>query len=211
MQWQPENDVGMCDPEARQLREEGAWWTLKSLGKIINKIDSLEMKMHKMSVSDEKGKEPPYKPQMAPPRQRRGDRFSGTSRNPKPTLTTSSRGPSGFRKNNGRQQGNFQSGSSRGSYRGRFQRNGFRGRGRFDKSPNVSRPRVASKTVSRDATRCYYCKEPGHISRFCDRCEEDEHRLKRGSNNMMANIDSQFETDEGYEIMMICMMNKWSI
>ena len=25
MQWQPENDVGMCDPEARQLREEGAW------------------------------------------------------------------------------------------------------------------------------------------------------------------------------------------
>ena len=48
----------------------------------------------------------------------------------------------------------------------RFQRNGssFRGRGRFDKSPNVSRPRVASKTVSRDATRCYYCKEPGHIS-----------------------------------------------
>ena len=36
--------------------------------------------------------------------------------------------------------------------------------GRFDKSPNVSRPRVTSKTVSRDATRCYYCKEPGHIS-----------------------------------------------
>ena len=30
MQWQPENDVGMCDPEARQLREEGAWWTPKS-------------------------------------------------------------------------------------------------------------------------------------------------------------------------------------
>ena len=27
MQWQPENDVGMCDPEARQLREEGAQWT----------------------------------------------------------------------------------------------------------------------------------------------------------------------------------------
>ena len=59
------------------------------------------------------------------------------------------------------------------------------------KVPNVSRPRVTSKTVSRDATRCYYCKEPGHISRFCDRCEEDERRLKRGSSNMMANIDSQ--------------------
>ena len=57
----------------------------------------------------------------------------------------------------------------------------------------------ASRTVSRDATRCYYCKEPGHISRFCERREDDENRLKRGSSNMMANIDSHFETDEGYE------------
>ena len=44
MQWQPENDVGMCDPDARQLREEGAWQTPKSLGKIINKIYNLELK-----------------------------------------------------------------------------------------------------------------------------------------------------------------------
>ena len=68
MQWQPENDVGMCDPEARQLGEEGARWTSKFLGKIINKIDSLELKMCKMSTSDDKGREPPYKPQVAPPR-----------------------------------------------------------------------------------------------------------------------------------------------
>ena len=71
--------------------------------------------------------------------------------------------------------------------------------GRFDKSQNVSRPRVASRTVSRDATRCYYCKEPGHISQFCERGKDDENRLKRGSSNMMANVDSRFETDEGYE------------
>ena len=74
-----------------------------------------------------------------------------------------------------------------------------RGRGRFDKSPNVSRPRVTSRTVSRDATRCYYCKEPGHISRFCERREDNENRLKRGSSNMMANIGSQFKTVEAYE------------
>ena len=74
-----------------------------------------------------------------------------------------------------------------------------RGRGRFDKSPNVSRPRVTSRTVSRDATRYYYCKEPGHILRFSEKREDDENRLKRGSNNLMANIDSRFETDEGYE------------
>ena len=66
------------------------------------------------------------------------------------------------------------------------------------KSPNVNRPRVTSRTVSRDGTRCYYCKEPGHISRICERREEYENRLKRGSSNMMANIDSHFETDEGH-------------
>ena len=48
MQWQPENDVGMSDADARQPRE-GAQWTLKFLGKIINKIDSLELKMRKMT------------------------------------------------------------------------------------------------------------------------------------------------------------------
>ena len=40
MQWQPENDVRMCDPDVRQLQEEGAWWTPKYLGKIINKIEA---------------------------------------------------------------------------------------------------------------------------------------------------------------------------
>ena len=68
-----------------------------------------------------------------------------------------------------------------------------RGRGQSDKSPNVSRPRVASRTNSRDSTRCFYCKELGHISKFCPRRQEDEERLTRGTTNMMANIDTQFE------------------
>ena len=78
------------------------------------------MKMRKMAISDEKGKEPPYKPQVAPPRCRAGGKFRGSSRNQKPTLTTSSRGPSGFSRNNGKSQGNFQSNSSRGTFRGDF-------------------------------------------------------------------------------------------
>ena len=112
MQWQPENDVGMCDSEVRQLREEG-WQTPKSLGKIINKIDNLELKMRKMSISDEKGKETPYKPQVAPPRCRGSNRFRGTVRNPKAALTYSNRGNNGFKRSNGRPQSNFQSSSSR--------------------------------------------------------------------------------------------------
>ena len=48
MQWQPENDVGMCDPDVQHLYgEEGVRWTPKSLGKNINKIDNLELKMQK--------------------------------------------------------------------------------------------------------------------------------------------------------------------
>ena len=86
MQWQPENDVGMCDPDARQLQEEEAWQTPKSLGKIIYEIDSLELKMCKMFTSDDKGREPPYKPQVAPPRHRGGNIFRGTSRNPYPLV-----------------------------------------------------------------------------------------------------------------------------
>ena len=46
-----------------------------------------------MSTSDDKGREPPYKAQVAPPRCRGGNRFRGTGRNPKPALSYSSRGP----------------------------------------------------------------------------------------------------------------------
>ena len=60
MQWQPENDMGMCDPDVQHLRgEEGVQRTPKSIGKIINKIDNLELKMHKMITSDDRGREPP--------------------------------------------------------------------------------------------------------------------------------------------------------
>ena len=73
VQWQPENDVGMCNADTSNMHgEEGTWQTPKSLGKIINKIENLEFKMHKMSTSEERGHEPPYKPQVALPRWRGG-------------------------------------------------------------------------------------------------------------------------------------------
>ena len=74
------DDVGVCDTKAWSLQEEGAWWTLKSIGKIINKIDNLELKMRKMTTSDDRSREPPYKPQVAPPRHRGGTRFRGMAK-----------------------------------------------------------------------------------------------------------------------------------
>ena len=44
-----------------------------------------------------------------------------------------------------------------------------RERGRFDKSQNVRRPRVASKTVDKDKMRCHYCNEYGHFIRECSK------------------------------------------
>ena len=99
MQWQPENDVGMCDPDVQHLcGEEGVQQTPKSIGKIINKIDNLELKMRKMTTSEDRGQEPLYKPQVAPPRCRGGGtRFRGAVRNPKPALSYSNRGNNGFK------------------------------------------------------------------------------------------------------------------
>ena len=75
------------------------------------------------------------------------------------------------------------------------------GRGRLDKSPNVSRPQVINRTVSRDSTRCFYCKEPGRIARFCVTRQEEKNSLKGSATNMMANIDTEFENNayENYE------------
>ena len=61
---------------------------------------------------------------------------------------------------------NGKSFGSKGQNNGNFggnQRN--RGRGRFDTSPNVRRPRVASKTIDKDKGRCFYCNEYGHFIR----------------------------------------------
>ena len=84
------NDVGMCDSSVHSMStssEGGSWRNLKSIGKIMNKIDDLEFKMHKMATSEE----PPYKPQVAPPRCRGGGSQSrGATRNLKQPQSYSS-------------------------------------------------------------------------------------------------------------------------
>ena len=72
-------------------------------------------------------------------------------------------------------------GQSRGNFRGNIRGKG-RGRGRFDKSPNVRRPRVSSKTVDKDKMRCHYCNEYGHLIRECSKKNRDEN--KTGHFNM---------------------------
>ena len=96
----------------------------------------------------------------------------------KPTVTPQGRGKRrgrGGRGGRGRGQ-NFQqrneykqNGQNRGqSFKGGWQprgRGGRGGRGSFDKSPNIRKPRVASKTPNQN--RCFNCNEPGHFYREC--------------------------------------------
>ena len=60
--------------------------------------------MCKMTTTDDRGREPPYKPQVAPPRHRGGNRFRGMARNPKPAVgySNGTRGTNAFKRNNGR-------------------------------------------------------------------------------------------------------------
>ena len=103
----------------------------------------------------------------------------------KPNVTPQGRGKRrgrGGRGGRGRGQGfqqrndNKQNGQGRGqSFRGGWQprgRSGRGGRGSFDKSPNIRKPRVASRTPNQN--RCYNCNEPGHFIRECP--------LNRGGN-----------------------------
>ena len=94
----------------------------------------------------------------------------------KPYVTPQGRGRSRGRGRGGRGRGRGRGGSQenrfqgRGqfSFRGSWQPRGARGRGqRFDKSPNVKKPRVNAKTPNQDKDRCLKCKEFGHWVRDC--------------------------------------------
>lgn len=122
----------------------------KGMSYFLSRMDDLGNKVDRLNLQDQRArKPPPYKPQMTPKRGRgrrqnnnyprgRGDRNDyRPKQNPRYRGNPRNQGPSG------------------------------RGRGRFDKSPNVSRPRVAGRTPNKDDKRCFYCQEIGH---FVDRC-----------------------------------------
>ena len=74
-----------------------------------------------------------------------------------------------------------------------------RGRGRFDKSPNVRRPRVASKTVDKDKMRCHYCNEYGHFIRECSKKNRDENKTGHFNGMSMDYYENDLYTGEDYD------------
>ena len=177
--------------------------TSEDIGKLKNKIAALQFKVRRMMPSDSRNKPnpKPWKPEVTPPR-RKGNNFRGRGfrQNDSGRRDNSS---SGLNNNNNRDR-NFsnrnQSGNSNGNrkpFGNRSQNNGnfggnCRGRGRFDTSPNVRRPRVASKTVNKDKGRCFYCNEFGHFIKECSKKTEDE-RSRRYSR-----MDSDYQQEGQY-------------
>ena len=73
VQWQPENDTEMCDSGIGSMcGEEGSRRTPKSIGKITDRSDDLEFRLCKISSTDCRSWELPYKPQVASPQCRGG-------------------------------------------------------------------------------------------------------------------------------------------
>ena len=109
------------------------------------------------NIEDGNGqKQKPFKPNVTP--QGRGKRRGRGGRGGR------GRGQN-FQQRNDNKQNNQGKGQS---FRGGWQPRGksYRGgRGSFDKSPNIRKPRVASKTPNQN--RCYNCNEPGHFYREC--------------------------------------------
>ena len=156
--------------------------TTADVSKIRQDMNTLQVRFSKISSADFRGKSSskPWKPEVTALRRRGGfnrgrgsrpfdnrqqnDRFKNSDSNGSQNGNNSQRNGNGTFRNRGQGKGNF-----RGSFCGKG-----RGRGRFDKSPNIRRPRVVSKTIDKDKMRCHYCNEFGHFIRECSRRNRDE-------------------------------------
>ena len=188
--------------------------TAADVGKIRQDMNALQVRFNKISSEDFRSKSnKPWKPEVTPPRRRggfnrgrggrqfdnvqRNDRFKNNSSNDSPNRDSSQRIGNGNFRNRGQGRGNF-----RGSLRGKG-----RGRGRFDKSPNVRRPRVASKTMNKDKMRCHYCNEFGHFVRECSKKSRDENKAGHFNGMSIDYYGDGLYTGEDYEDEVFATLN----
>ena len=181
--------------------------TLDDIGKLKNEISALQFKVRRMMPSDSRNKPnpKPWKLEVTPPR-RKGNNFRGRGfrQNDTGRRDNSSSGQNsnnsrdrnfGNRNQLGNNNGNRKPFGNRGQNNGNFggnQRGRGRGRARFDTSPNVRRPRVASKTVNKDKGRCFYCNEFRHFIKECSKKIEDER------NGRYSRMDTDYHQEGQY-------------
>ena len=186
--------------------------TMADVSKIRQDMDALQVRFNKISSADFRSKtSKPWKPEVTPPKRRggfnrgrggkqydnayRSDRFK--NENDGQSRDTSQRDNAGNFRNRGQGRGRFKS-----NFRGKG-----RGRGGFDKSPNVRRPRVASKTVDKDKMRCHYCNEFGHFIRECSKKTRDEKKTGQFSGMSMDYYGDDLYTGEDYDDEVFATLN----
>ena len=139
-------------------------------------------------MADPRNCETKCKPQIVPPRRHGGSSGSGQGIGCNYPVNNNNNS-SGYGSQTGGSQGGYRNRNDNNrdkdrettNYRAEYNRfhNRGRGRGRFNKSPTVRRPRIASQTPNKDNIRCFYCKEHRHIIRHClPRLEEEESEEK---------------------------------
>ena len=180
--------------------------TAADVSKICQDMNAFQVRFNKISSADFRSKyNTPWKPEVTPPRRRGGfnrvkggrqfdnvqinERFKNNENNGNQNWDNSQRNNTGNFRSRGQGRGNF-----RGNIRGKG-----RGRGRFDKSPNVRRPRVASKTVDKDKMRCHYCNEFGHFIRECSKKNRDENKIGHFNGMSMDYYEDDLYTGEDYD------------
>ena len=187
--------------------------TAADVSKMCQDMNDLQVRFNKITSADFRSKSSkPWKPEVTPPRRRggfnrgRGGRqFDNAQRNDrfKNSESNSNQDRDNDQRNN---TGNFRSrGQGRGNFRGNMRGKG-RGRGRFDKSPNVRRPRVASKTVDKDKMRCHYCNEYGHFIRECSK-NRDENKTGHFNGMRMDYYENDLYTGEDYDDEVFASLN----
>ena len=180
--------------------------TAADVSKIHQDMNDLQVRFNKITSADFRSKSSkPWKPEVTPPRRRggfnrgrSGRQFDNAQRNDrfKNSESNSNQDRDNDQRNN---TVNFRGrGQDRGNFRGNMRGKG-RGRGRFDKSPNVRRPRVASKTVDKDKLRCHYCNEYGHFIRECSKKNRDENKTGHFNGMSMDYYENDLYTGEDYD------------
>ena len=180
--------------------------TAADVSKIRQDMNDLQVRFNKITSVDFRSKSSkPWKPEVTPPRRRggfnrgrSGRQFDNVQRNDR--FRNSESNSNQDRDNDQRNNTvNFRGkGQDRGNFRGNMRGKG-KGRGRFDKSPNVRRPRVASKTVDKDKMRCHYCNEYGHFIRECSKKNRDENKTGHFNGMSMDYYENDLYTGEDYD------------
>ena len=186
--------------------------TMEDVSKIRQDMDALQVRFNKISSPDFRSKtSKPWKPEVTPPKRRRGfNRGRGGKQYEDAYRSDRFKNENGGQSRDTSQRDNVGNFRNRGQGRGRFKSN-FRGKGRgrggFDKSPNVRRPRVASKTVDKDKMRCHYCNEFGHFIRECSKKTRDEKKTGQFSGMSMDYYGDDLYTGEDYDDEVFATLN----